>query len=107
MSEAYFNRFFIELPDQAVKDMSHAGPCDDDAEHWQTRVHRPPEATPEVLARELHEYGAWDDEELEDDAANWRRVIWLAAVQIKEEQASLTCPNCSRRATLCNCGHYK
>lgn len=85
--EAYFNRFTIELPAQAVSDCSHHGECDDDVAHWAGRVKRPEDVTAERLRAELKEYGAWDAEELADDEANWKRIIWIAAGNIKDEEA--------------------
>lgn len=81
-----FNRFELELPDQAVYDCSHAGQCDADVDHWQSRIIRPDKCTPEALRAELDEYGAWDDDELSDDSANWRRIVWIAASNAKEER---------------------
>lgn len=85
MKTAYFNRFELDLPSEAVADCSHQGRCDEDVAYWETRVTRPAALTPELLALELKEYGAWDAEELADDAANWRRILWLAAGNIKDE----------------------
>lgn len=84
MNTAYFDRFSIDLPDEAVQDCSHQGQCDADVEAWAGRIARPADATPEALAAELKEYGAWDAEQLADDAANWHRIIWIAAGNIKE-----------------------
>ena len=86
MKTAYFNRFTLDLPDQAVGDCSHSGACDQDVAHWSTRIDRPAEITPEKLAAELREYGAWDVWELADDSANWQRLIWIAAGNIQEEE---------------------
>ena len=85
MKFATFNRFEIEFPDGAVNDCSHGGKCDEDVEYWAKEIVRPPEITPEKLATELKEYGAWDDEELKDDEANWRRIIWIGAGNIRDE----------------------
>lgn len=82
---AYFNRFTLELPDAAVADCSHQGPCDEDVAHWSPRIERPAEITADALAAELKEYGAWEPEDLADDLANWHRLIWLAAGNIKDE----------------------
>lgn len=99
---AYFNRFELTLPGAAVPDCSHQGQCDEDVEYWAGKIERPAEITPEKLAAELKEYGAWDSEELADDAANWQRLIWQAACQIKEEEpcehdgtdGTVACPHC-------------
>jgi hypothetical protein len=41
---------------------------------------------PDLIRKELSEYGAWDDEQLADDDANWMRLLWIAANDITEEQ---------------------
>lgn len=80
---AYFNRFALDLPAECVKDCSHSGSCDDDVEYWVGKI----EITipPEQIAAELKEYGAWDAEELEDKEQNIKRLIWIAAGNISEE----------------------
>ena len=85
MKTAMFERFEIELPPEAVADCSHAGPCDIDLDFWAPLTPRPAEVTPEKLAAELKSYGAWDQEELADDGQNWKRIVWLAAGNIKDE----------------------
>ena len=39
---------------------------------------------PDTLRAELAECGAWDDTELADHGANIRRILWLAAGNIRE-----------------------
>lgn len=90
MKTAYFNRFAIDLPDEAVTDCSHQGPCDEDVAYWERRIERPAEVTESALAAELKECGAWDTEDLADDGANWRRLIWIAAGNIKDEMHAAT-----------------
>ncbi len=82
---AYFDRFAIDMPQEAARDCSHSGACDEDVEHWADLVTRPAECTPEALRAELREYGAWGSEELADDEANWRRIVWIAAGNINDE----------------------
>jgi hypothetical protein len=81
-----FGNFELPLPLAAAEDCHHQGACDGEVEYWQSRVNRPDSLTPEVLASELKGYGAWDADELADDAANWRRILWLAAGQYQEEK---------------------
>lgn len=83
--EASFNSFSIALPWEAVGDMSGPGPADSAVSHWSSIVSRPDACTPDALASELKEYGAWDAEELEDDTENWGRILWIAAGNIREE----------------------
>lgn len=39
----------------------------------------------DLIAAELGEYGAWDDEELSDHSANLERLLWIACGDIQEE----------------------
>lgn len=40
---------------------------------------------PALVAKELREYGAWDDEELRDHEQNIQRLLWIAASDVQEE----------------------
>lgn len=87
MKCAFFERFEIELPDEAVSDCYHQGACDEDVKYWQKKIdlsHIPDDK----LIAELKEHGAWDQDELSDRKANEQRIIWLAAGQIKDEEVS-------------------
>lgn len=81
----YYDRFEIDMPIECVRDCSHQGECDMDVEHWEDKVDRPLSCTPENLMLELKEYGAWDENELSDDTANWRRIIWITAGNLMDE----------------------
>ena len=39
---------------------------------------------PKLLAKELSEWGAWDEAELADHDQNLQRILWLAACDIAE-----------------------
>lgn len=99
---ACFNRFSLELPQDCIADCSHSGQCYDDVKYWADEINRPAEITPEKLAAELKEYGAWESEDLADDGANWQRLIWIAAGNLKEEKGcehggtdgTIDCPEC-------------
>lgn len=86
MKTACFNRFEIELPDACVTDCSHQGPCDEDVEFWFLKLDTSKFPSADAIACELREYGAWDDNELMDADANLRRLIWLAAGNIRDEE---------------------
>lgn len=43
---------------------------------------------PDLIRQELSEFGAWEDEELQDDEENWKRILWAAACDIAEEHHS-------------------
>lgn len=87
MKIAQFDRFEVELPDEAVEACSHSGDCYHDCVAWEPQVvfHR---ATPEAMRAELKEYGAWDAGELADDYMNRIRLVWLAAGNISDEEHS-------------------
>lgn len=90
---ASFNRFELRISDQAVLDCSHPGPCDADVERHVDAVREQIEKdnlalrpTPAKIRAELAEYGAWDDKELADDEQNFRRLVWLVAGNIAEDE---------------------
>lgn len=89
------------MPREAVADCSHQGSCDDDVAYWAPLIARPESATPETLAACLKGYGAWDAEELADNEANWRRLVWIAAGDISEQmhEASKTTSDDPRLVT--------
>lgn len=86
MKWALFNRFELQIPKQAVAACSHSGSCDEDVEFWQSRITRPEQCSADSLAKELLEYGTWDDEELRNDEKNWRRIVWIACGNINDER---------------------
>lgn len=66
---------------------SHSGSCDSDvlALSHEPAIHRQLEAIdPGLLRAELREYGAWDDEELQDHQQNLQRILWILAGDINE-----------------------
>lgn len=89
---ASFNRFELRLPGQCVLDCSGPGRADDAVEYWTPKVREQAEKdgfhnapTPEKIASELKEYGAWEAHELEDLDTNWQRLVWIAAGNIRED----------------------
>ena len=87
---AFFDRFSIEIPVEAIGDCSHQGACDEDVEFWQRMMARAEmdisEISDEDLSEELSEYGAdWD---LSDRDDNEQRIIWIACCNLKEEEAN-------------------
>lgn len=82
----YLNHFAepLLMSDKCVAECSASGPVDEAVARWSKRVKRPEGYHREGLIFELQEYGAWSNEELQDDAANWQRIIWIAACNIKE-----------------------
>lgn len=78
----------IEMTLEEAESVSHPGPCDDDVlalskvPHIAEQLDR---LDPESIRAYLWEFGAWDDEELADDAENRLRLLWSVAGDIQEE----------------------
>ena len=85
---ALFNRFEIELTKKQAESVSHSGDCEQDVNILlqDKKVIRQLKNIPDdKLREELKEYGAWNDEELQDRKANEQRIIWIAGCNIIEE----------------------
>lgn len=86
---ATFNRFQVEMTLDEAMTGSHQGECDEDVEYLCSLPHikkQLEEIDPRLIAEELREYGAWDSEELADHEQNKRRIIWIAAGNIRDEE---------------------
>lgn len=77
----------LELSDEVVAFCSHSGDCEADVR----RCMQLPKVKEQLdnmnresLRKELEEYGAWDDEELDNHEDNKMRILWLAAGDIAE-----------------------
>lgn len=80
---AYFNSFEITLTETCILDCSHSGACDDDVDYWYEKLNLNIDS--EELRLELKNYGAWDALELSDHVQNIKRIIWIAAGNLREE----------------------
>ena len=87
---ASFNRFEIEMPKDAVSDIAQQGSNDEAVSYWQPKIKI--NATQDQIRAELKEYGAWESEELKDDAQNLKRILWIGAWNIHEESESWAGP---------------
>ena len=85
--QVYFN--YITVPLNITKKLAaigfHSGDCSDDIK----RISELPEIkrqlkkiNPEQLKKELYDYGAWDDNELNDHEENLQRILWIACGDI-------------------------
>lgn len=84
---AHFNRFTIQMTRKQAQSAAHQGACDQDIESLCCKLERQlRKLSPADLAAELKEWGAWDETELADHEQNCRRIIWIAAGNILEEQ---------------------
>lgn len=92
---AYFNRFTIQMTKAQAKNASHPGPCDQEVKELSElpQIKRQfKKINPVDIAKELQEYGAWDETELQDNDANIQRILWIAAGYIIEiYNPKLTC----------------
>lgn len=88
---AQFNHFEIEMTLSQAQSASHQGQCDNDVKALLQvpKIRRQlAKISDQDLIKELKEYGAWDNEELQDRQENDARIIWIAAGDIAEEYAS-------------------
>ena len=73
---------------EEAESCAHQGQCAPDVEELLKQPHISKQfdaMDPDDIRRDLAELGAWDDKELEDDAENRVRLLWVAAGQIVEE----------------------
>lgn len=77
----------IEMPKEAIEDCAGSGPVDDAVEYWADRISVPSILTRELQVKILLESGGCDREHihLETDADLWRKCVWIAACNCKEE----------------------
>ena len=95
---ASFNTFELRIPGQAVIDCTHSGDCDLDVKSWCPAIlelvkmddftNKPTEGK---IRKELKEYGAWSEKELDCPGLNWERICWIACGNIAEDET----PDCS------------
>ncbi len=76
----------LELTAEQARTGYHQGQCADDAESLMPEL-KPQldKIDPEVLRKELREYGAWDEKELSDHKENLLRYVWLACGDVTEQ----------------------
>lgn len=84
--EGNYGNYLAMTPEQAAS-ASHPGICDSDV----LELSNDPairamldEMDSETLRKELSEYGAWSDEELQDRHQNEQRILWIAAGDITD-----------------------
>lgn len=81
-------RIELQMTIEQAESASHSGDCDEDTRDL-SKVPAIAEQLAKidsaVLTAELKEWGAWDTEELADHSQNLRRILWLAACDITEQ----------------------
>lgn len=80
-------RIELNITKSVAAQCSHQGQCDNDV----IRCLNLPSVkkqfdklSNDLIASELKEYGAWDDDELQDIEGNKQRLLWIAAGDINE-----------------------
>ena len=84
---ASFNRFELNITKAQVLAAYHSGAMDDDIAALAkvpSIARQIKKLDPGQVRLELAEYGAWNEEELQDHAENLQRVLWLAVCNIWE-----------------------
>jgi hypothetical protein len=85
MFAIFNNGLEIEMTMEQAQAMSHQGDCQNDViEAMENGLADQLEGKEELIRSELSEYGAWDDNELQDVNENNMRILWLAAGNIVE-----------------------
>jgi hypothetical protein len=81
-------RIELQMSLDEARSASHQGSCDEDVQALSRVPHIAAQLAgidPALLASELKEYGAWDDEDLADHEQNLQRLLWSLAGDIVEE----------------------
>jgi trimethylamine:corrinoid methyltransferase-like protein len=85
---ADFDNFDLQITMPQARRGFHSGDCDEDIKALlsePTIIRQFKKIDPESIKLELKEYGAWDEEELEDIEQNKARILWIACSNIIEE----------------------
>ena len=86
---ASFNYFDLYFTRKDVDSMPLSGACDDTVNVIANKpyiVRQFNAIDNNRLIKELIEYGAWDEIELQDKQSNIERIIWIACLDIKERE---------------------
>jgi hypothetical protein len=84
-------RIELKMTLEQARSASHQGQCDNDVRELSkvpAIARQLAKIDPAILATELREYGAWDDQELADHDQNLQRLVWIAAGDIVEEHVT-------------------
>lgn len=77
----------LRMSTKDAESVSHSGKCDNDVAILSQKkyIQRQIKAlNPEALAKELKEYGAWDENELANHNDNITRILWIAGGDISD-----------------------
>jgi len=79
----------LKMTKKQAASVSHSGDCDLDVKALSNvpEIKRQLKKIDKVtLRKELQEYGAWSDEELDDHEQNLIRFLWIAGCDLDERQ---------------------
>lgn len=80
-------RIELNITKRDAANCSHPGPCDSDVKELSdipSIKRQIKKINPKLLANELREYGAWNEDELKDHTQNIQRLLWIAAGDIAD-----------------------
>jgi len=80
-------RIELQLTKEQAQIGSHSGQCDNDIAYLRTlpAIKRQlNKLDADTLAKELDEYGCWNDEQLKNHDENLTRILWIACGDILE-----------------------
>ena len=84
--EVLFERGTITAPVECFEMCFHQGECEHDVKWWIDSGEVDFSNFPDDKIREeLSEYGAWEDDELQDVSKNRERILWIAAENAQDE----------------------
>jgi hypothetical protein len=76
----YYNSIEVSLPIELLEDCHHQGECYEDCERWGEEVEKELQSISDKdLVNHLLEYGAWEEEELQNRKENLIKFLWIAA----------------------------
>ena len=71
-----------------AESVHHSGDCDKDVDlltHTTNIFCQTDRLDTDIVRQVLSEYGCWDEEELQDNVANMKRLLWIAGCDIAEK----------------------
>lgn len=77
----------LKLTRSDAESCSHSGQCDDDVNAVMLKPYVKKQLEgldPDTLAKELKEFGAWDNTQLANHSDNLQRWVWISAGDIVE-----------------------
>lgn len=80
-------RIEIKITKEQARTGSHQGRCDEDISYLRMvpAIRRQlDKLNPDIVSKELKEYGAWDEEQRKDHDENLNRLLWIACGDIVE-----------------------